>query len=105
MGINLLEYAEAVDYSDATTNYNDETPFAYVMPQGDMVLTFDNTTGRYSYTGSFNAIIQPYVGRWKAPMFYTYTFTTLKYTRPVNTNRSNIEIIKINYNISWKRFI
>lgn len=84
VGTSLLTSAVAVDYSDATTNYNDETPFAYVIPQGDTVLTFDNTTGRYSYTGSFSVIIQPYVGRWKAPMFYTtYSIGPIsKYTRP-----------------------
>ena len=95
VGINLLTSAEAVDYSDATTNYNDETPFAYVIPQGDMVLTFDNTTGRYSYKGSFNVIIQPYVGRWKAPMFYTAWSSGLgsKYTRPATLTNTTFNLI------------
>ena len=93
VGINLLTSAEAVDYSDATTNYNDETPFAYVIPRGNTVLTFDNTTGRYRYTGTLDVIVQPYVGKWKSPMFYTYNFSTLKYTRPVNITSKETLII------------
>ena len=89
VGISLLTSAEAVDYSDATTNYNDETPFAYVIPRGNTVLTFDNTTGLYSYTGSLNVIVQPYVGKWKAPMFYT-SFETLGYSMTMRTRPANV---------------
>lgn len=81
----LLKSAKAVDYSDATTNYNDETPFAYVIPKGDTVITFDKTTGLYNYKG-YNVIIQPYVGRWKAPMFYIQNGYAIdyQYTRPAD---------------------
>lgn len=81
----LLKSAKAVDYSDATTNYNDETPFAYVIPKGDTVITFDKTTGLYNYKG-YNVIIQPYVGRWKAPMFYIRDGygDGYQYTRPAD---------------------
>lgn len=81
---SILTSAKAVDYSDATTDYNDETPFAYVIPKGDTILTFDNTTGLYNYKGSGEVIIQPYVGRWKAPMFYIDGGYPFQYTRPAD---------------------
>ena len=81
---SILQSATAVDYSDATTDYNDETPFAYVIPKGDTILTFDNTTGLYNYTGSGDVIIQPYVGRWKAPLFYIDNGYPFLYTRPAD---------------------
>lgn len=85
VGLDLLKSATAVDYSDATTNYNDETPFAYVIPKGSTKITFDKNTGRYNMdSGSNSVIIQPYVGRWKSPLFYIYDYNATKYTRPAD---------------------
>ena len=87
IGYDTLALATSVDYSDATTNYNDETPFAYVIPTGSTVLTFDNTTGKYNFKDDGDVIIQPYVGRWKAPLYYltdTYGKGTTIYTRPAS---------------------
>lgn len=84
----LLKSAKAVDYSDATTNYNEETPFAYVIPKGDTIINFDQTTGLYNYKGS-DVIIQPYVGRWKAPIFYIHNTWDYQYTRPADIKISS----------------
>lgn len=95
IGYKTLISATSVDYSDATTNYNDETPFAYIVPIGDTSIAFDNTTGRYILNKPGNVIIQPYVGRWKAPIFYISQLSTILYTRPANVAAKNNDTFPI----------